>query len=68
MNTNLLQLAHGWSSLAAANDDGSASLAAPAERGFRAASAGWDPYEVWRTRIKPLKSHTADTSGRVVLA
>ncbi|HUK00857.1 MAG TPA: hypothetical protein VLW26_01105 [Steroidobacteraceae bacterium] len=67
MSTNVLEQAPDWRLLAAANDEGTASFSAPVASGLRAVSTGWDPYEVWRTRIKPLKTHAVDSAGRAAL-
>lgn len=48
--------------LVAANDD-SMSSAAQAQKPDRTRSGGWDPYEVWRTRIKEARD-TADREQR----
>jgi len=37
----------------------------PSDKPLRPRSAGWDPYEVWRTRVKVTKQQTAaGKSGR----
>jgi hypothetical protein len=41
---------------AAANEEFSGGIAAGAVREPEPVKSGWDPYEVWATRVKPARS------------
>ncbi len=56
MKKNMLALAV-YRSVKAANDDGSSAIPLPGTPAASLISAstppGWDPFEVWRTRVRP---------------
>lgn len=50
-----------YRTIKAANDDGSSVISQAVQLGSwqtpAAARSGWDPFEVWRTRIRPSAGH-----------
>lgn len=48
----------------AANEEPAAERVVPAEKRREDSTAGWDPYEVWRTRVKePRVAREDEISG-----
>jgi hypothetical protein len=50
--------------LKAANEEIESAVTAPSEKNERQRTSGWDPYEVWRTRIQAPQNSTRPTRNR----
>jgi hypothetical protein len=62
INSGLIRIASGGTS-AAANEDQLAENRFQGEDGRNDLGVGWDPYHVWRTRVKEARSSPGTIAG-----